>query len=312
MTVPYGLRLLYACLAFLSVVQVIAGLAAWSLGPAATSVARRMRAAAAARLILTVRLLPTGIALGCVAALCIPSYLQFEPESKSEEVGLLCLSLASLGFGMCVVSIHRAMQAVILSARQRRAYAQGTSHELVCVVEGPAPLCVLSGIFRPRLLISRGLLESLSAEELTVALRHEHAHLRSVDNLKRLLLLIAPRLPGTGDLERDWARYSEFAADDEAGGGDAERSVALASALVRVARLRMARAPAIAATLIGDQRHLVERVERLLSGTSPCVQNRKDSAAWWVGAAVTVSASACMISSASLHRVHTLIEALMH
>jgi hypothetical protein len=312
MIVSYGLRLLCACLACLFLAQAVATVALCFLWQASARVARRMPAAGAARLILIMRLLPTAIALGSVAMLCIPSYLQFEPDSKSEEVGLLCLALALLGFSMCVVSVRRAMKAVIPSARQRRACAPGISHELMCVVEASAPLCALSGILRPRLLISRAVLEALSAEELAVAIKHERAHLRSLDNLKRLMLLLAPRLPGTIALEREWARFSEFAADDEAGGGNAERSLALASALVRVARLGTAPAPTIAATLIGNQQDLAERVERLLTVTGSRVQNRIDRAAWWIAATLTVSAAACLISSTPLYGVHTLIEALMH
>lgn len=44
------------------------------------------------------------------------------------------------------------------------------------------------GILRPRLLVSRGLLDSLSADELDAVLAHERAHAARFDNLRQLLV----------------------------------------------------------------------------------------------------------------------------
>jgi Zn-dependent protease with chaperone function len=104
-----------------------------------------------------------------------------------------------------------------------------------------APLLALAGIVRPRLVISRGVLRALSAEELAAALRHERAHWTARDNLKRLCILLTPGiLPFAGSsrtLERGWRKFAEWAADDRAVAGSARRSCALAAALVRVARM---------------------------------------------------------------------------
>jgi len=70
------------------------------------------------------------------------------------------------------------------------------------VVDGPAPCVMLAGVLRPRLVISRGVVAALSAEQLSAAIRHERAHGISRDNLKRLLVLLAPGiLPFVPDIE---------------------------------------------------------------------------------------------------------------
>ena len=105
-------------------------------------------------------------------------------------------------------------------------------------------------------------MNALPAGPLAAALRHEEAHRVSRDNLKRLLLLLAPGLlpgfHGFDVLERNWARFTEWAADDEAVAGDAHLSLYLAAALVRVARMGGAPAPSpLSASFLGDSRELV-------------------------------------------------------
>src|SRR5665647_2521347 len=80
----------------------------------------------------------------------------------------------------------------------------------------PAPLLALVGVFVSRLAISRPVIGALSAAQMAAALRHEEAHLVSHDNLKRLLMLLAPGLlpgfHGFDAIERGWARFTEWAA----------------------------------------------------------------------------------------------------
>jgi hypothetical protein len=137
------------------------------------------------------------------------------------------------------------------------------------VVEKEAPLLALAGVLRPRLVISDAVLQTLSAEELDVALHHENAHRVSRDNLKRLLLLLAPGpLPfvrGFAFLEPAWARFSEWAADDEATRGDSLRALSLAAALLRVARMGAgARLSFLQTSLVAGDCDLSARIDRLL------------------------------------------------
>ena len=110
----------------------------------------------------------------------------------------------------------------------------------VFAVDADAPVMALVGVLRPRLLITRPVLDALTDEELAAGVAHELGHWRARDNLKRLAMRAAPDMWfATGVarwLERRWAAASEYAADRSAGGSERERC-ALASALVKVARL---------------------------------------------------------------------------
>src|ERR1019366_10566357 len=101
-------------------------------------------------------------------------------------------------------------------------------------------LMALVGVLRPRLFVARRLLDALTAEELAASVAHEAGHRRAWDNLKRLAMRAAPDLLAiTGiarGIERRWASASDHAADRRAA-GDGPTRCALASALVKVARL---------------------------------------------------------------------------
>src|SRR5262249_15113073 len=158
-------------------------------------------------------------------------------QVAAERVGYLCLVLAGLGTASWCVAGVRTARAVEASVRVGRAWRQtrreiSLNGEGAIFVDSDAPLLVLTGIFRARLVISGGVLQALSNEQLEVALRHEHAHCVSRDNLKRLLLLLIPDTfpfaPGFSLLEQAWAKLSEWAADDEAVRGDLQRALSLA------------------------------------------------------------------------------------
>jgi Zn-dependent protease with chaperone function len=248
MNFAYLFRLVCLCLACFFLIQVALSLAARALVPAAIRFAGRLRARFAARLLLALRLLPTGLALLAVAVLCLPSYLWFEPEASAEKIGVICSLAALLGATLWTISFVRVLRAAAASSLRSREWRRmGESFRLpdevpdILVIENEAPLLALSGVFHPRLIASRGVLRRLSAEQLNAALRHENAHHASRDNLKRLLLLLAPdAIPfvrSFASLERAWSRFIEWAADDRAVAGDAQRSLSLAEALVRVSRM---------------------------------------------------------------------------
>jgi Zn-dependent protease with chaperone function len=60
------------------------------------------------------------------------------------------------------------------------------------VVESEFPVVSVVGLRRPRLVIARAVLDSCSNEELRAILAHEQGHIDRRDNLRRLLLSIAP------------------------------------------------------------------------------------------------------------------------
>lgn len=284
MILAYPLRLLCLCLAAFFLVHLVMGLIVLAITPRAARMAERMTPRSASRWLLYLRLFPLACSLFVVAALCVPSYLWLEPEATPEEVGFVCFGAALLGAVVCSVSTARGIRAALRSLRYAdRCERFGLKTELpgnsapVWVTEGAAGSLALTGILHPRIFISREVLSALSATQLTAALDHEGAHQISRDNLKRLLILLAPDvLPffrGFETLERHWAKFKEWAADDRAVAGDAGRALALAGALVRVARLGNAQcASPVISLLCNDGGDLAARVDRLL-----CMASTRDT-----------------------------------
>ncbi len=290
----YGSKLACLSLAAFFIVHCAAAIFASISAPWAIRAADRMRARAAARFLLTVRFAPAAIALFVVAALCVPSYLSFEPKAAAEEPGAVCLLMAALCASVWAISLARGARAI-----QRSRDARGFT-------------VALSGVLRPRVIVSNEVRRALSPEELDAALRHEHAHTASHDNLKRLLVLLAPDVfpffrGGFANLERAWKKFAEWSADDRSVNGDAERSLALASALVRVARLG---APAQSAPLVtcltdGD---LAARVDRLLRPATEGSPDRWTPAACVLGG---IALAAVILQPAAWAVVYDVLERLI-
>ena len=191
------------------------------------------------------------------------------------------------------------------------------------VIEGPAPCVMLAGVFRPRMVISGNVVAALTAEQLSAVVRHERAHGVSRDNLKRLLVLLAPGiLPFASgfrnlnfrNLERAWAKISEWAADDRAAAGKARRSLSLASALVSVARLGSAMsAPVLATSLMADGADLSERVDRLLRPAHRTARRRDSEPILMASASLLLTGAliAVMAHPVTLHSAHECLEFLI-
>ena len=278
MTLPYLLRLLCLCFASFFVLNAAAGLLVRAASKSAVRFAESKTPASAARFLFALRLFPSALAGLCVLGLCVPSYLWLEPAAASERVGVLCAALGILGATICTLSFARSVHSLLASFRHNRRCSQaaleppnpGNSSALV-VVEDEAPLLAMSGLFHPRLLISRSVLRTLSPDQLDAALSHEHAHRASRDNAKRLLLFLAPDIfPFVRPLrpmERSWSKFTEWAADDQAAAGNSSRALSLAAALVSVARMGSSpRLPFLSTSLLACDRDLSARVDRLLAG----------------------------------------------
>jgi len=136
------------------------------------------------------------------------------------------------------------------------------------------------------------------------------------DNLKRLLVLLAPgMLPfasGFRNLERAWAKISEWAADDLAAAGKTRRSLSLAAALVHVARLGST-APALATSLMAEGADLSERVDRLLRPARYTARrhDREPILMASAGLLLTGALIAVMAHPVTLHSAHECLEFLI-
>jgi hypothetical protein len=262
-----------------------------------------MRPHVAARLVFGLRLLPATAAGLLVVGLCAPSYFLLEPKVTTERIGPVCLIAAVLGFVICGSGLVRGALAVIRSAGYLRRCR-----------ECDGPVFLLAGVFRPRLIVSPSVRDALTPDEFEAALRHEEAHGRARDNLKRLLILISPDvLPfvrGFHALEACWHRLAEWAADDCAVEGSPERALALASALVRVGRMR-ARVPLVplGTSLLADANDLGTRVERLIESRR---SYEPSSRMLLLGTVFIVLAVVLTFKPPILHTVYRLLETLAH
>ncbi len=318
MILPYAVRLLCLCLASFFVIHAALTAAAGALAPFTLSFAKRFaarRPSRAAALLLLLRLFPAAMAVAMVTGLCLPSFLTLEGEPGAEAAGVPFLVVSALGAAVLAISLARGARAIARSHRwMRRQFAVEAG--AVWLSDGPAPFLGLGGVLRPRVLASRCVTQALDADQFAAALSHEWAHCASSDNLKRLLLLLAPEpLPGLHlfrGIDRAWSRFSEWAADDLAVAQDARRSVFLAEALVRVARLGAPpRIAPLVSRFLPPETDISIRVERLLNGPAPALRRSRGFAAA-AACAFAAPFAAALLLPQSLGAVHQLLESLMH
>jgi len=121
---------------------------------------------------------------------------------------------------------------------------------------------------------------------------------------------LLPGIHGFGALERAWSRVTEWSADDRAVAGNPERSLSLAAALVRVARLGGA-TPAMMTSLLGDRADLAIRVDRLLRGPAITEKPTITMTTWFALAAAILASGLAILQPATLSTVHRLLESLV-
>jgi Zn-dependent protease with chaperone function len=234
------------------------------------------RAQRSASWLLALRLLPAALSIAFVAGVFLPSYWRFEPRDFAEDFDLTLTSLAALAGGLLLSALARGGAAWWRAARRAQAWTR-TAEPLALEgidlpafrIEAPEAVMALVGILRPRLIVTRGLIDTLTPEELAASIEHEVEHYRGWDNLKRLAMRAAPDVlrwtPAASALEQKWAAAAEHIADagDSISRNRATR-LALASALVKVARL-MPVTPIIepVSTLVGGGA-IADRVQRLI------------------------------------------------
>lgn len=329
MALPYLLRLLCLCFATFFIVHAASAILVWIGAPAAFRVAQHSKPGFAAKFLFLFRMFPFALTLFVVLGFCIPSYLWLEPLASGEKVGFACLSAAVMGFIVWMLSVFRVGFSLLRTSRymsscERNGQEVTVEGEAapVLVLKRDAPVMAVAGLMRPKLIVSRGVLSKLTPEQREAAFRHEQAHQASRDNLKRFLCLLAPdALPfvsGFKKIERQWARYTEWAADDHAVAGDSNRALSLAAALVSVAKMGVDHQPAyllssLYSTLVAEDEDLAVRVDRLLreqqyaeKPLAPLVQVARNVAL--VAGSLVVAA---LVWPGSLGSVHQILEKLI-
>ena len=260
---------------------------------------------------------PTVAAAAVTLLLLVPAFVQFEPAAQGERAGLVLVVAA--GAGLVQIAWMAARGAwMLLGARRltrrwlRRAtpLADGTWPLPATRIDTGMPVVALAGWRRPHLLVDRRVIETCTPVELAAIGAHERAHAVASDNARRWLVgVCCGWSSGTG---RAWSRAAEQAADERAA-ETPERALALASALVKVARL--APAPVFTDAVLStmhDGGEIEARVTRLLAlgdaarGRPPAAPPHMET--WRV--AVTMAGGGA-IAAASLGPVHALIELLV-
>jgi len=245
---------------------------------------RPRTARGSARLLFALRTLPFLLASVFTVVFTVPSFLLLEPRSTDEAVGAVPLML-----GLCCLALLAAgiVQAASAQMRTSRALMQWLDGSTVMDPKAAvpvfrtrtdAPSLTVAGVREPKVLISEAAIAALTPQELRTALKHEIAHARSYDNLKKLLFRLSA-FPGMGSLERAWTEQTELAADDAAVScfGDA---LDLAGALIKVSRLNPSKAQAALTTgLLHSSTALGARVQRLVSWENHPV-SAPDSTHW--------------------------------
>ena len=325
MILPYYLRLLCLCFATFFVVHALTWLVVRSIASGALRIADTMRPRISSSLLFGVRMAPAAITLFLVVGFCVPSYVWLEPDIASERVGFACLLAALLGAAVWAVALLRGFSSVARTARYMRVCHSngvettvGQDSAQVLVLNDDVPLMAVAGVMHPCLVVSQSVMDALSEEQKEAAFRHETAHRISRDNLKKFLFLLAPDIlpfvSGLSGLEHGWAKFTEWAADDQAVDGDPQRALSLASALVKVAKMGVHRTPSyLLSSLVDDDRDLATRVDRLLrepayveKPLAPLVAFARNASLVIAGVAATI-----LLWPESLGSIHRLLEHLV-
>jgi Zn-dependent protease with chaperone function len=225
--------------------------------------------------VLGVRLLPATGSAVLVLTVVLPAFLLYEPRQAHDRPGpLLVLSalfaLLVLGDGIRRgLSASRATRALLRSSEPLATHPAGAAP--LAVIPVKEPLVGVVGGLKQRIVAARSVAAACDHEEFRQVLAHEAAHMSARDNLKLLLLLTLPDalawLPTGGALTEQWRAATELEADERASGADPRKRLALASALIKVARLSLAsgRPPGPAHRSSAPLSGLEHRVRRLLA-----------------------------------------------
>ena len=238
----------WAATVTLSSFAIVAMAASIAIALAAPMLARRSARyspAARAAFLFRLRLVPTACAVACAFGVALPIFLYFEPSDSGERLAWTLMIAAVAGAVLLARGFWRAAAGWMATRRLMRGW-QARGRRLhtfdaplpVFAIEESFPTVAVVGFSRPALFIAERVLRECSVVEVRAMVRHECAHVASRDNLKQFLIRACPDvLRPNSTIDRAWTSAAEEAADARAAGGDPASALALAEALIRVARL---------------------------------------------------------------------------
>jgi len=319
MIATYSVRLLILCFASFFLVHLALGLLSLNLFHRLARTFASMPPQWGSRISIALRLGPVFLSTFAVLCVCLPSYLRYEGNLATEEVGWPSLVLAALGLLICLLALARATGAVVQSSALNRnlRMAKDPNYWYLASKEDLFPSMALVGLLQPKVVISPRVLETLTAEQLQATLDHERAHRSSNDNLKRLVILLAPDLypfvRSFRTMEDHWNRCTELSADDLATQGQPDRSLALAEALVKLAKFECRQSPPhLVSGLFTASEGLTLRVERLLQLKTPTQPSRRLQVLFWSGPCLILFSCALLWPRPQFFEgVYHLLEAIL-
>lgn len=269
-----------------------------------------------ANFLFALRILPLVAASVFTLVFTLPSFLLLEPRSADESVGvaptalgLCCLALLTVGLVRTISSQRRTTRA-LAKWLGGSSIMQSGAPAVVLRTGLDTPTLTVAGVRDPKVLVSEAAVAALTPAELRTALRHEMAHVRAYDNLKKILFRFSA-FPGMTSLEYRWSEESELAADDAAV-SSLRDALDLASALIKVSRLRAVGSSAAVTTgLLHSATALGERVQRLFAWEAHTASSSRTH--WWY--ALPPALGMLLLASATygsaLTRMHAVTEWLV-
>ncbi len=284
-----------------------------------------------AGLLFALRILPLAASVVITFAFVVPSFQLLEPRSLDIDEGMGAIPLA---LGICALVLIASGCVRVIAAQTKTAHLVrrwlNGSHPLdvdaisqmglrcdarilaLAAAFRPkdeAPPLLLVGVGKPRVLVSESAVALLSQDELRIALKHEFAHMKSRDNLKKLICRFCS-FPGMAKLESAWAQAAELAADDAAV-ANLEDAVDLAAALVKLSRLLpVEAAPVCSVGFVSGS--ISARVARLLAWHEGSKAQLRENRPWYLIPAILLSLSfICVTYGPALALTHEVTEWLV-
>jgi Zn-dependent protease with chaperone function len=299
--------LLYVCLSVL---------VSWGWGIVAR-ISSRFSPGVTADLLFALRVLPVGLSALATLVFMVPSFLLLEPHSIDEPIGAVPLTFGFCGVILVVVGALKATAAQVRTSQivtswlsDATAIAAGAAVPLFRTGRG-IPALTAAGILGPKVLISEAATAVLSESELRTALRHEVAHVRRRDNLKKLLFCFCA-FPRMAQLEKAWSEAAEMAADDAAV-DSSWQALDLASALIKLSRLpQVSASPALTTALLhASATAMNARIERLIGWDDASASTDQFSLWYALLPAFGIVVCAAVTYNAMLNQLHLATEWLV-
>ncbi len=233
------------------------------------------------------------------------------PEAPAHTGVTLSLALL-VGYGFLRASL--ALTRVVRALRVVDALARVGDAQLAhgfTIIDTTEPVCLAAGLLRPRVLISRSLLEALGSDERAVVLAHEQAHVRRRDALtgsfvRALSVLHLPHVGRWLVSELDVA--AEQVCDEEAATASDRVTVAAAILTVERAVWRSTAALPFGSVVVAFGAHAVERRVEALLAEPPA-----PTSLWKLSSGLGVALAAVLVNAAELHHAaEFLLSAVAH